>query len=72
MNCLICKIGETQSGTTTVTLEKGKVTFVFKEVPADVCVNCGEEYISESVSEKILKGGAESQKSGVQVSVKKF
>lgn len=34
MKCVICKHGETQVGTTTVTLERGGLTLVVKAVPA--------------------------------------
>lgn len=37
MKCLICKHGETQVGTTTITLERANVTVVFKHVPAELC-----------------------------------
>ena len=34
MKCAICRHGETQPGTVTVTLERGGATVVIKEVPA--------------------------------------
>jgi YgiT-type zinc finger domain-containing protein len=39
MMCPICRQGETQLGTTTVTLERRELTFVAKDVPALVCAN---------------------------------
>jgi YgiT-type zinc finger domain-containing protein len=50
MTCVICKSGETQPGTATVTLEREGATVVIKRVPARVCKNCGEEYVEESVT----------------------
>jgi len=50
MMCSICRQGETQPGTTTVTLERGELTFVAKDVPAMVCANCGEEYLDSSTT----------------------
>ena len=50
MTCLICKTGETNPGTTTVTLERDNTVVVIKDVPAQVCDNCGEYYLSEEVS----------------------
>ena len=38
--------GETQAGRTTIVLERGQTTLVYKNVPAEVCDNCGEEYLS--------------------------
>jgi|GEM_PF-6523276 len=37
MRWLICKHGETQVGTATVTLEHANVIVVFKDVPAEAC-----------------------------------
>jgi len=55
MKCIICKHGETKPGKTSVTLERDNMTLVFKGVPADVCQNCGEEYIDEKTTDLILK-----------------
>ena len=72
MKCLICKHGETAEGTTTVTLEKGSSTIVFKDVAAMICDNCGEKYIDEKTSKKLLKNASEIVKSGVEVDIRKF
>jgi YgiT-type zinc finger domain-containing protein len=44
MYCVICKQGQTNSGRVTVTLQRGESTIVFRDVPADVCVNLGFVY----------------------------
>ena len=54
MTCLICKHGETAPGVTTVTLERDGCTVLFKDVPADICENCGEFYVDEKVSHELL------------------
>jgi YgiT-type zinc finger domain-containing protein len=54
MKCVICKQGETRPGTTTVTLTRGESTIVVKNVPADICENCGEYYLSEEISGQIM------------------
>ena len=46
MKCPVCKNGDTNSGSATVTLERRGTTLVFKDVPADVCGNCGEAFHS--------------------------
>ena len=48
MKCTVCKHGETQPGTATVTLSRDQLTLVVKSVPAQVCENCGEGYIDET------------------------
>jgi len=59
-------------GMTTVTLEKDGSTIVFKEVPAQICDNCGEEYIDESTTKALLKKAREIAKNGVEVDIRKY
>jgi YgiT-type zinc finger domain-containing protein len=70
MKCVICKVGETKPGTTTVTLEREGVVLVFKKTPARVCSNCGEAYVDGDISERILSEAA--LRAGVQVDVRDF
>ena len=53
MNCVICKTGDTRPGTVTVTLQRGETTVLIKDVPADVCRNCGEYYLDDAVARKV-------------------
>ena len=69
MNCLICKTGTTQQGTTTVTLERDTTVIVIKDVPAQVCDNCGEYYLSEEVSSRIYALAEEAVKRKVEIEV---
>jgi YgiT-type zinc finger domain-containing protein len=46
MKCPICRHGETEQGFATVILERNNTTLIFKQVPATVCNNCGEEFIN--------------------------
>jgi len=43
MKCVICQYGETEAGTTTVTLTRGETTIVIRDVPAQICTTCGED-----------------------------
>jgi len=72
MKCLICKYGETVKGTTTITLENNNSTIVFKEVPTEICNNCGEKYIDEDVTKELLQKAREIAKNGVEVDIRKF
>ena len=72
MKCTICKHGETKPGTTTVTLEKGNSTIVFKEVPAQICDNCGEKYIDQTTTKDLLSKAREIIKNGVEVDIRKY
>ncbi len=72
MRCGICGHGMTRQGTTTVTLQKGAATVVFKEVPAEICENCGERYVSEAVTSRLLEEVKQAAVSGVEVEVRSF
>jgi YgiT-type zinc finger domain-containing protein len=72
MKCLICKYGETVKETTTITLDSQKSTIVFKEVPAEICNNCGEKYIDDNVTKELLLKAREIAKNGVEVDIRKF
>jgi YgiT-type zinc finger domain-containing protein len=72
VKCLICKVGETKPGKTAVTLEREEMTLVFKGVPADVCQNCGEAYVSAAVTRQLFENAESASRSGVQVDVREF
>lgn len=72
MKCVICKYGETRMGKATVTLERDTATLVIRGVPAEVCSNCGEEYVSEETTARLLKSADEAVKAGVKVDVREY
>ena len=72
MNCPICRHGETQPGTATVTLERDALTLVVKSVPAQVCDTCGEQYVDEETTARLLRTAEEAASAGVQVDVRAY
>ena len=72
MKYLICKHGETKTGTATVTPTREEMTLEVKGVPAQVCENCGEEYVEEYVTAQLLKVAEEAARTGVQVDVREY
>jgi YgiT-type zinc finger domain-containing protein len=72
MKCVVCKKGETKAGTTTMTLERDGATLVFKEVPARVCGNCGEAYVDEEITARLLQTAEEAARSGIQVEIRQY
>ena len=64
MRCAVCKKGETKPGKSVITLTKGKLVLVFKNVPAQICHDCSEEYINEETADQLLKAANESFKEG--------
>ena len=72
MKCVICKQGETQPGTTTMTLELDATTVVFKHVPAELCETCGEAYLDAATTRHLLHIVEEAARVGVQVDVRTY
>jgi len=72
MKCVICKQGRTNNGLTTVALERGRTTVVIKEVPAEICENCGEYYLSEDVTEKVQNLAEQAFRHGVEIEVLRY
>jgi YgiT-type zinc finger domain-containing protein len=72
MKCVVCKQAETRPGTATVTLERDGLTVVFKGVPAQVCPNCGEDYVDSAISDRLLKEAEQTARNGTQVEVRQF
>jgi YgiT-type zinc finger domain-containing protein len=72
MKCVVCRHGETQPGTTTVTFHRDGYTLVVNEVPAEVCENCGEAYVDENVTQQLLEMASDARKAHVTVLVRDF
>ena len=72
MKCLICRTVETRPAKISVTLERDDVTLVLKSVPASVCENCGEEYVAEDTTARLLKTAAEAIRPGIRVDVRGY
>ena len=72
MKCTICKNGETRPGRVSVTLQRGETTIVIKDVPAGICDNCGEYYLTEEVTHDVLRRAEESVSRGVELAILRF
>lgn len=70
MSCVICKFGELIEGKTTVTLERNGSVVVIKDVPANVCDNCGHYYLDEEMASRVYEIAEETLKKGVEVEVR--
>ncbi len=69
MECPICKHGKTYQGTVTFTLERGDMTIIFKNVPAQVCDNCGDFYLSTEITKQLLETAMQIQHTGSEVEI---
>jgi hypothetical protein len=55
-----------------VTLTRESLTLVVRGVPAQVCEDCGEEYVDEEISKHLITTAEESARAGVQVDVRQY
>lgn len=72
MKCIICKHGETRPARVTVTLERDATTLVFRDVPAEVCENCGEQYVNERISASLLSQAEQAAQAGIEVEIRPY
>lgn len=72
MECALCKVGTTEKGTVTVTLERNGAIVLIKNVPAEVCTNCGHYYLSEETTRAIMQTGNDAIEKGAELEVVKL
>jgi len=72
MNCPICKHGTLRPGFSSATLERGGAVLVFKDVPADICDNCGEVFHREEITRALLSQAETALKQGVELDIRRF
>ena len=72
MTCVICKHGETRPGTTRMAVERASTVLVVRGVPAQVCDNCGEAYLSADAVDRLQQMLSLAARDGVQVEVREY
>lgn len=72
MKCLACKYGDLKSGHTTVTVERDGTTIVIRNVPAQVCDTCGEDYLDAAVASSLEAVLHEAARSGVRFELREY
>ena len=72
MKCTICKHGETAPGQATVTLERDASLVVVRQVPAEVCQDCGEYYLDAGTTRRVLAMAEAAADRRVEVEVTRF
>jgi YgiT-type zinc finger domain-containing protein len=72
MKCVICKHGQTKPGLVTVTLERENSLVVIKKVPAEVCDNCGEYYLSDIITSQVLQRAEVAINNGAEVEIIRY
>jgi len=72
MKCVLCRHGDTRPGAVTVTLERGETVVIIKAVPAEVCENCGEYYLSDAVTGEVLALSEDAVTKGAEVEILRY
>ena len=72
MKCTFCKQGTTKQGNVTVTLNRGNTVVVIKNVPAEVCENCSEYFLSEKTTEQVLSWAEDAVRKGAEVEILRY
>ncbi len=72
VTCVLCRNGTIAPGLVTVTLQRGRTTVILKEVPADVCPNCGEHYLSSETTALVLARAEAAARNGAEVEIAAF
>ena len=65
MICLVCRRVDIVHGFTSVSFERGELSFVVKNVPARICPHCGEAFVEEKVAAQLLRGAEGMSRGGM-------
>lgn len=69
MTCVFCTIGETHLERVPVVLNKERTLLVLRQVPAEVCDNCGHQYYSSEVTRQLLTAYEEARRKNAEMEV---
>jgi YgiT-type zinc finger domain-containing protein len=72
MTCIACKNGLTAHGKVTVSIDKGTTVVVIRDVPAQICSTCGEEYIDPDTMRELERLVASAERAGLHIAVQHF
>ncbi len=72
MKCTVCKNGIMEHGKVSVTLQRDNTIVIIKDVPADVCGNCGEYTLSKEVTKKVIAQADEAAASNAEVEILQY
>ena len=53
-------------------LQRDETTVIIKAVPGDVCENCGEYYLSDEITKRVLQIAEEAVRKGAEVEIIRF
>lgn len=65
MICLMCRNAEIQDGLASIQFERDEFTATIQLVPALICPSCGEAYLDELITTRVLNQAAELSHEGM-------
>lgn len=65
MICLICRQAGIVDSLISVNFQRGEIHLLIDNVPAQVCLDCGEEYLEERVAVRLLNVAKELSQAGI-------
>jgi YgiT-type zinc finger domain-containing protein len=72
MKCVICKFSQIEEGKVTVTLQRGETVVIIKDVPANICKNCGEYYLDEIVTNRVFAQAEEAANRHAELEILRY
>jgi YgiT-type zinc finger domain-containing protein len=72
MKCSICRTGETRPGKTTVTLQRGGSVVIVRDVPAEICEDCGEYYLDAATTRRVYAEAEQAFERHVEVEIQRY
>jgi YgiT-type zinc finger domain-containing protein len=72
MECIICKNGTTRQGHDTLSIEMTGHLVVIREVPGEVCENCGHFYIDSAATIEVQKKIKKAVADGAELEILKY
>jgi YgiT-type zinc finger domain-containing protein len=70
--CAVCGCDAVKPGLAVMTLQRDAATLVFRDVPAMICAECGEQYTDEETTSKLLNAAERATVNGLEVSVLRY
>lgn len=72
MLCSVCKSGTTKSGTTTYVADRDGRVAIIRDVPAEICQQCGEQYFDAGTAQALYDLAERILAHGSEVEITKF
>lgn len=69
MICLICRQADLVEDFTSVSFQRGETDLAINNVPARVCVSCGEAFVDEESAVQLLRNAEEMFEAGMGAEV---